>query len=95
MGFVVEKGTWFSPRTSISFVSIIPPMLHSQSFIYHQCYMISATESIIKLLLKNQAGLTHVPVMHSRKLKRRKKERKKGKKNHYRWYTSAHTQANF
>jgi hypothetical protein len=33
---------WFSP------VSIIPPVLHTHSLIYHCCYTISATDSAVK-----------------------------------------------
>ena len=42
--------TGFSP--SVSPVSILPPMLDTQSFIYHQRYTFSVTDSIIKTNLK-------------------------------------------
>jgi hypothetical protein len=36
----IGAGTGFSPSTSVSPVSIIPPMLHTHSFIYHRrCIM--------------------------------------------------------
>jgi hypothetical protein len=41
-------GTRFSPSTPVSPVSIIPPMLHTHSAIYHRRYTIAATNSAVK-----------------------------------------------
>src|SRR5215470_5789431 len=38
----------FSPSTSVSPVSIIPPMLHTHSFIYHRRCTILGTGSVVK-----------------------------------------------
>jgi hypothetical protein len=40
-------GTSFSPSTSVSPVSIIPPTLHTHAFIYQRHYIISATDRVV------------------------------------------------
>jgi hypothetical protein len=44
---VVALGQFFLPVLQFSPVSIIPPMLHTHSFIYHRCHMDLAINSVI------------------------------------------------
>ena len=45
-------GTGYSPSTSVSPVSTIPPMLHIHSSIYHRLYVTLATGSVVKYPLQ-------------------------------------------
>ena len=50
-GFVVDNmAVWSTSHQVLQFspVSVIPPMLHSHSFLYHWCYIIIAVDSNIK-----------------------------------------------
>ena len=54
VGLLVDKvaAGLFSPRTSISSISIIPPMLcNLTAFTYHRRYIILATDSVVKYSL--------------------------------------------
>jgi hypothetical protein len=43
---IVSEGL---PWSALFFPCIFPPMLHSQFFICHQCYLILATSNVVKL----------------------------------------------